>query len=368
MSVIDSVEAIPLAAKFRETFRFGTIDRTASPNVLLVLRDSDGAIGYGEACPVPAFTGETQRSIVELITDRVAPLVIGSSPESAAPLLEKVRRVLNGCPFTQAAVDTALLDLLGKRLGVSVSILLGGAFRDRIEVHGSVGWADPQEMARVAVEQAGTYRWLKLYAGRGELRDDLDRLSAVREAVGPQTRFLLDVNGLWSTGQTLRALPRLAELGVELLEQPVATGDPGGQREVTAAAGAIETVADESVFGPADAAAVAADRRARLVNLGMSKLGGPTRAAQTATVATAAGLGVLVGSVIELGIATAAGLQLAATRPALPYPSYLMGPLKYVDQITSPVIEIVDGHVAVPTGPGLGVEIDHDAVRALDAR
>jgi L-alanine-DL-glutamate epimerase-like enolase superfamily enzyme len=308
-ATITSIDAIPLAARLRETFRFGTTDRTTSPNVIVAIRDCDGATGYGEACPVPAFTGETQRSIVELVETRVMPVLVGARADHAGPVLARLRRTLFGCPFTQAAADTALLDLLGKRLGVSLSVLLGGACRDAVEVHGSVGWADPGDMARTALDQASTYRWLKL-----------------------------------------------------------AAKDAAGQREVTAAAGAIKVVADESVFGPEGAASVAADRRARVVNLGLSKLGGPTRAARTATVAAAHSMAALVGSVIELGVATAVGLHLAASLPALPYPSYLMGPLKYAEQITSPVIEIVDGHIAVPSGPGLGVEIDTDALRALDAR
>jgi L-alanine-DL-glutamate epimerase-like enolase superfamily enzyme len=88
-----------------------------------------------------------------------------------------------------AAVDTALLDLMGRILGVPVHTLLGGAFRDRTEVHGSVGWDEnPAKVAEAALEQAQTYRWLKLYAGRGEIDADLDRLQAVRDAIGPDIK------------------------------------------------------------------------------------------------------------------------------------------------------------------------------------
>jgi muconate cycloisomerase len=125
--------------------------------------------------------------------------------------------------------------------------------------------------------------------------------------------------------------------------------------------------ADESVRTVGDAATVARDGSATVVNVGLSKLGGPTAALQTAHVAAAHGLGVMVGSVIELGIANAMGLHLAACLPELAYPSYLMGPLKYRDQLAEPVV-VVDGHVAVPQGPGLGIEVDVEAVRRLDAR
>ncbi len=117
-----------------------------------------------------------------------------------------------------------------------------------------------------------------------------------------------------------------------------------------------------------DAAAVVRAGTATVVNVGLSKLGGPTAALDAARIAAASGEGVMVGSVIELGVATAMGLHLAAALPRLAYPSYLMGPLKYRDAITVEPVEVVDAHVAVPTGPGLGVTVDEEALRRLDAR
>jgi L-alanine-DL-glutamate epimerase-like enolase superfamily enzyme len=365
---ITSVEAIPLAATFARTFRFGTTDRTTSPNVVVAIRTDDDLVGYGEACPVQAFTSETQASIVELVETRVAPTIVGRDAAQRLPLLADLARVVRFAPFTVAAVDTALLDVLGRRAGVPVSTLLGGAFRDRVEVHGSVTWdEDPARVAESALEQAATYRWLKLYAGRGDVDADLDRLQAVRDAVGPGARLLVDVNGMWSPSDLVRALARVPEIGLELLEQPLPVGAEPFLRQLVATL-RVDVAADESVRTVADAAAVARERSATVLNVGLSKLGGPTTALQAAHVAAAAGLGVMVGSVIELGIATAMGLHLAAALPRLAYPSYLMGPLKYREQVTSPPLEVVDAHVAVPQGPGLGVEVDAEALRRLDAR
>lgn len=365
---IRSVEAIPLAASFRQVFRFGTTDRTTSPNVIIRITTTDGVVGHGEACPVPAFTSETQSSIVELVETRVAPTLVGHDASQRLPRLADLHRVLRFAPFTTAAVDTALLDLVGRATGVPVSTLLGGSFRDRVEVHGSVTWDDdPARVAEVALEQSGTYRWLKLYAGRGEIDRDLDRLQAVRDAVGPDARLLVDVNGMWTTSDLARALARNAEIGLELVEQPLPLGAEPALRDLVARL-AIDVCADESVRTVADAATVVRERTATVVNVGISKLGGPTAAHQAAQLAAAAGVGVMVGSVIEMGVATAMGLHLAAALPRLAYPSYLMGPLKYRDSITTQQIEVVDAHVHVPDGPGLGIEIDADALRHLDAR
>jgi muconate cycloisomerase len=365
---IQAVTAIPLAVSFRETFRFGTTDRATSPNVVVAIRTDDGCVGHGEACPVPAFTSETQASVVELVETRVAPVLVGRNPLDRRPLLAEIARVLRSAPFTTAAVDTALLDLAGRALDVPVHALLGGSHRDTVAVHGSVGWAeDPVEMVRTALSQAGSYRSLKLYAGRGELSADLARLAAVREAVGEDVGLFVDVNGMWSPSDLVEAVPRLADIGIRLLEQPLPVVAAAFSGELVAT-GRVDVIADEAVRTVGDAAQVAASRSATVLNVGHSKLGGPTNALQAAEVGLAHGLGVMVGSVIELGIANAMGLHLAAALPQLAHPCYLMGPLKYREQITAEQVAIVDSAVAVPTGAGLGVTVDEDQLRSLDAR
>jgi muconate cycloisomerase len=365
---IRDIEAIPLRIGFRETFRFGTTDRKQSPNVVLRITTSDGVVGYGEACPVPAFTGETQESIVALVEQRVKPLLVGEDPLRHRPLIRKLERVLFGCPFTLTAVDIALWDLAGKLLGLPISTLLGGRFREQIEMHGSVGWDEPEAMVEVALAQRALgYGALKLYAGRGTVRADLTRIGAVRDAVGPEVGLLLDINGQWSVSQCLEALPTLADLGVVLIEQPIAASDELGQAEVVRAS-RVDICADESVYTPADVARVGRQRSARVINLGLSKLGGLLRAGECETVARSVGLGITIGSVLELGIASTAGLHLAAAVQTLTYPTYLIGPLKYEHQITAPAMRVEDGDVAVPSGPGLGVEVDTELLAALDLR
>jgi muconate cycloisomerase len=365
---ITNVEALPLAASFQKTFRFGTTDRLTSPNVVISIRTDDELVGYGEACPVQAFTSETQASIVELVESRVAPTLVGRDPAQRLPLLADLTRVLRFAPFTVAGVDTALLDLLGKRAGVPISTLLGGAFRERVEVHGSVGWdEDAARMVETALEQRQTYRWLKLYAGRGEISSDLERLQAVRDAVGPDTRLIVDINGMWTPGDLIHAVDRVRDIGLELLEQPLPPGAEPFQRDLVARL-AIDVAADESVRTVVDAATVVRECTATVLNVGVSKLGGPTAALQAAQLAAANGVGVMVGSVIEMGIANAMGLHLAAALPRLAYPSYLMGPLKYRNRITAEELVVTDAHVAVPQGPGLGITVDEEALRHLDAR
>jgi L-alanine-DL-glutamate epimerase-like enolase superfamily enzyme len=369
---IISVEAIPLDARLRAPFRFGRVERTTSSNVLVKITSDDGAVGWGEACPVPQLTSETRESIAGAVSGRVTQTLLGREPTSWRPLMDEAAGQLHGYPATRAAIETALMDLVGRALGVSVAELLGGRYREDVEVHGSVGWEeDPSAMAETAVRQADRYRMLKLYVGRADLRSDLGRLEAVRKAVGDDHPFLLDINGLWTSAQAIAAGPALAATGVTILEQPVQPGDVEGAVEVTRVLGerhAIQVAADEAVLGPQDALRVARDRTAHMVNVGMTKLGGPAAAHGVATVAAACELTVLLGSVVELGVATAAGLQLAAALPRLPAPAYLGGPAKYVRQVTTALVADDRGFMRIPAGPGLGIEVDEEGVRELDLR
>jgi L-alanine-DL-glutamate epimerase-like enolase superfamily enzyme len=369
---IARVEAVPLDARLKTPFRFGNVVRTTSANVLVRITGEDGLVGYGEACPVPQLTAETQESVVALVEQRVAPELVGEDALRWRPLLDRVARRLFQASFTLAAVDMALLDLAGKMLGVPVHVLLGGRRRETIEVHGSVGWdADPERVADTAERQAPEFRWLKLYAGTGTLEEDLARIAAVRRRVGAGHPFLLDVNGLWSPLQAIAAAPVLRELGVAAVEQPVVAADDAGQARVAAVYAeqhGIGVIADERVRSAADVATVAATAAAQCVNVGVSKLGGIVAALDAATTARSCLLATAVGSVVELGVATAAGVQLAAVLPDVAYPSYLIGSRKYVRQITSPPLEVVDGRLAIASGPGLGVEVDEEAVAAMDVR
>ena len=369
---IARVEAVPLEARLKTPFRFGNVVRTTSANVLVRVVGEEGLVGYGEACPVPQLTAETQESVVALVEQRVAPELVGDDARHWRPLLGRIAKRCFQASFTQAAVDMALLDLAGKSLGVPVHQLLGGKHRDTIEVHGSVGWdADPERVADTAERQAPEFRWLKLYAGTGTLEEDLQRIAAARRRVGGDHPFLLDVNGLWSPLQAIAAGPVLRELGVAVVEQPVAAADEDGQARVAgvyAEHHRIGVIADERVRSPSDVHRVAVTGAAQCVNIGVSKMGGIVAAFDAAATARAAHLRASVGSVVELGVATAAGLQLAAALPEVSYPSYLIGSCKYERQITWPALEIVDSRLAIGTAPGLGVEVDEEAVAAMDLR
>lgn len=206
---IRAVEAIPLDARLAAPFKFGHVVRTTSANVLVRVATDDG------------------------VTDRVEPVLTGADPFQWRRLLHDLEPRLFAHPFTTAAVSTALLDVVGRALDVPVSTLLGGRFRDIVEIHGSVGWDEkPGVVAATALAQAENARTLKLHAGRGTLEGNLARIAAARNAAHP---FILDVNGLWSPFDAVLAAARLRDAGVVLGRATrAARGSPGhGRRHQT---------------------------------------------------------------------------------------------------------------------------------------
>lgn len=369
---IASIEAIPLHATLSKPFKFGHVIRLVSANVVIKITGEDGAVGWGEACPVPQLTGETQQSIVDIVDNRLAPLLVGVEPLSWRSIMTRLESSLVGYTFTRAAIETALLDLVGRSIGAPIWQVLGGRFREEIELHGSVGWdSDTQTVVDEVRRQAAEFRTIKLYVGPGDLDADLRTVAAVRGAVPDEIDFIVDVNGLWSRSDAVKAASRLAEAGVSLLEQPLPPADLEGAQLITKLYRddlGIDIAMDEGLRTARHAARAGAEHSASIATIAMLKLGGPATALHVAITAAEYGLGVMVGSVVELGIATAAGVHLAACIERLDYPGYLMGPRKYSHQVTAEKNQVIDGRFIVPTGVGLGVEIDEEMITSMDLR
>ena len=366
---IESVQPIPVAVPYKKAYGGSYYRRAQASFVLVRVRTDDGIEGWGEAGTLGTW-GETQGLAMHLIGDVLGPTLIGMDPLNIEAALAAMDRYVRGYPFTKAAVEMALWDVAGRHLGVPVYQLLGGKCRDRIHVHGGVGLAEMDQMVSDAVElaQAG-FTAIKVKVGI-DIDKDVELVRRVREGIGPDRLLMVDANQGYRYKDALASLREMEAYGPLAAEQPIGADDIDGMAALTRQLSAT-IVADEGVCSPADALRHAAARAADLFHVYALKPGGLYNARKCIQIAEAADIPCLIGGMIDLGIGSAAELHLSAAlanvRPDV-VPCGIFGPWFLVDDVITQRFTMHDGAIAVPDGPGLGVEVDMDKVRHYEKR
>jgi muconate cycloisomerase len=341
--------------------------------VLVRITDDAGRTGLGEASVTSIWSGETQTGTIALIQEELAPLVVDADPFDTAWIMRRLERAVFGNSFAKGAIEMALLDLQGQVLGVPVYQLLGGRDRSAAGERGIrlkfVVGAEPPD---VAAERAGKmtargWRTIKVKVARHEHpRIDVERLRAVRSAVGPEVMLTVDANGGYTVEQAVWAAARFEALEVALFEQPTRRGDHGAMAEVRRRCG-IPIMADESVFTPQDALEVIRHGAADVLSLYPGKQGGIRGTQQIAQFAEAAGIPCTIGSNLEREVATAAMVHVTVATPNLlceRFPGDLIGPLYFEAPLSSQPLRYAADRLFVPEGPGLGVRVEAGAYQA----
>lgn len=335
-----------------------------SPFLLVKVHTSEGICGLGEVSATPRWSGEDQVTAAHFIESIFAPLLVGQDPSEVETLSARTRAALFGNTFTKAAIEMALWDIAGKAAGVPVCRLLGGPVRARIPIKWSISGVDPvraSEIAAWALEKG--FRTMKVKVGI-DAEQDIARVRAVRDVVGAEVRLGVDANGAWDVPTAIRMIRALGEFEIYFAEQPVAPGDPERMAEVRRSVD-IPVLADESVCSVDDAAMLIRASAASAFSIYVGKSAGIGPARTIAATAAAAGIPCTVGSNLELGVATAAMIHLAAATHGIDaeqFPCDIIGPLFYTEEILREPLRIADGHADLPQGIGLGVELDDDAV------
>jgi muconate cycloisomerase len=202
------------------------------------------------------------------------------------------------------------------------------------------------------------WRAIKVKVGRhAHPQTDVDRLRAVREAIGPDVWLSVDANGGYTVEQAVWVAPRLEKLNVALFEQPTRRGDHVAMAEVRQRSG-IPIMADESVFTPQDALEVIRHRAADVLSLYPGKHGGIRMTQHIATLAEAAGVPCTIGSNLEREVATAAMAHVTACTPNIQcerFPGDLIGPVYYERALTTRPLRYEADRLWVPEAPGLGI-------------
>lgn len=375
---IRSVEAIPVFAPFSRLYpgsavpdwllspaaSHRTLQRKGQYSTLIRIRTDDGREGIGECygLPAPKVTAQIVRDILE-------PLLQGQDANEIDRLWSTMFSSMSGGGqirgyFLEAmsGIDIALWDLKGRAYGVPVHSLLGGPHRTRVDVYASpVPMLDsPAQSADYALDFiAQGFDAVKLKLGRGRATD-IAHATAVRTAIGDDRELLVDLNCAYTADRAIDVVRRLVDLDITWIEEPVAVDDIAGFRRIRESA-PVTLVNGETLFTRWDLREYLTAGAVDVVMPNVARAGGLTESRKLAALCETFHVDIAphgVGSAIGL----AAALQLSASIPNFRIYEYNRLPNPLRDELTIEPFDFDSGTLAVPTGPGLGIELDWDRV------
>jgi muconate cycloisomerase len=332
--------------------------------VVLRLHTDSGLEGLGEATTIGglSYGEESPESIKSALDTYISPVITGHDPRNVNAVMAEIERHVVGNRLAKSALETALLDISGKALGVPVHQLLGGRQTDAMEciwglASGDTG-KDIDEAERVLSQKL--HRGFKIKVGSRAVESDIEHVSRIAKAIAGRGTLRIDANQAWDELTATRAIAALEGVGVSLIEQPLPKTNLEGMARI-ATRFDVAIMADEAVATPQDAFVFGKHHAADVVALKIAKAGGLFPARTIAAIAHAAGLALYGGTMLEGTIGTVASLHAFASLPqAFPFGTELFGPLLLKDDIVQQRPTYNNFSIAVTDAPGLGVDIDED--------
>jgi muconate cycloisomerase len=361
--LIESIEAILVDLPTIRVHKLAMTSMSRQTLVIVRLRSSDGLTGLGEATTIGGLAyGEQSPEGIKLAIDTyITPLLVGQPSVSVNATMQRVAATVQGNSFAKSAIETALLDVQGQRLGVPVHALLGGAVRNSLPVLWTLASGDAArdvDEAHALIE-ARRHRVFKLKIGSRALADDLAHVQAIRRGLGDEVMLTVDVNQAWDEPTAVRGIAALEAMGVSLIEQPISRRNRRGLARLSTRFD-VAIMADEAVHDATDAFELAAEAAADVYALKISQAGGLLPTLRAAAVADAAGIGLYGGTLLEGSVGSIAAAHVFAACPQLAWGTELFGPLLLKDDIVVERPTYRDFELQLPQAPGLGLQIDPD--------
>ncbi len=371
---IEKVETYTVGQKLKAPFSYSQWKFAERSICLVKIVCEDGTYGWGEAYG-PA-------GVVEAGIRFLEPLVVNRNPLWEERIwrglyersLDFARRGVLVAAIS--AIDIAIWDLKGKLLGQPVSTLLGGRARDRVRVYATgLYWTEGKELSRRLAEEALLYKKqgftaVKMKVGLG-IEPDMRNLRAVREALGPGVGLMMDANHAFSRSEAAALARRATPYDIGWFEEPVSPEDYGGYRELRRRT-EIPIAGGECEYLCSGFRALVEPPCVDIAQPDICAAGGLTEVKRIVSLANTFGVNVTPHS-WGTGIAFAAGLHLVSTLEWIPGRLNPHEPLLEMDrsenplrdELTVPRFEVNNGHVDVPTVPGLGVDVDAERLEAF---
>ena len=353
--------SVPLVKPYQLSKKYGVLEK--SEIVVVKMTADDGTVGFGETDPMPLFTEESAETVKTVLRNHLGKAILGENPLNIQAIHGLMDGAIKGNLLAKATIDIACYDLLGKHTDLPVHCLLGGQLRDQVPIMWAIGNDEPTDSAAESIDIKNQgYASIMIKVGSADLRQDLARVQAVREIVGNDFPLIVDANQAWTVDDAIRFSRMIEPYDIFLFEQPVASWDFEGLKKVKQNT-RIPISADESLFSIHDASRLISMEAVDVFSIKVVKHGGIFNARAIMDLARANGIPCLMNSMIEEGITLAASLQLGAYAQNLwGHGNAYFSPLRLKDDITDFSLSIRNGTVFVPTGAGLGINVNEEMI------
>jgi len=327
-------------------------------NVLVKIFTDDGFVGWGEGSPFPMIVGETQESDLALAKD-FSKLLLSKNALDISGCMKLLNDFVPNNPTVKSAFDMALYDIAAQHAGLPLYKFLGGKKKMLLTDHTvSIGSADEMSVAAVKLKERGV-SILKLKVGSAKKPvEDIDRVKAVRNAIGKETPLRLDANQGWSVNDAVEILNALESDNIQFCEQPVRHYDYDGLQKVSGSV-SIPVMADESCFYSYQAKYIADKKICPHINIKLAKSGGMLEAIAIAEITKSSGITCMLGGMIESRLALTANAHFACAYDHIIYYDLDYCFNHHIDPVVEGVQVKKECEIHLPDSPGIGATVDN---------
>ena len=351
---IVKAEAIPIELQLKEPFVIANETVERADNVFIRLETDTGIVGWG--CSTPdTITSEDSNTVLKNF-EVAKRLIKGADPTRINLLNAILEENLGGNPSLKAGINSAFYDIIGKKAGMPLYILLGG-YRNRIETSVTIGINSTDSMVEKARQIVSKgFRCIKIKCGIN-VNNDLENIIAIRDAVGSKVKLRLDANEGYSVEDAISLIKNLVKsnVDIEMLEQPTKASFLYSLKDVAVQC-PVPIMADETALTLRDSIKLVKLEIADMINIKLMKIGGITNAIKANTVAELADVPVMVGCMNESMGAMSAGVHFACAFKNVQYAD-LDSALDFEHDVVTGGARYEDGYVIPSNDPGLGVTV-----------
>lgn len=368
---IETIEIFPVIYPTVMRFKFFEgPSGTGRPSVLIKITADDGTVGWGESVPVPRWSYETLEGAVTTIERYLKPVLLGMNPFDLKGIHEAMNREVansfsTGAPITKSGIDMALHDLIGKASGLNIAEFWGRTPAKELVLSWTLNpktLDDLEPLIQTGKERGFEHFNVKVAP---DPKFDIEMCHIVKRLV-PEGFLWADANGGYDLATALAVAPKLADIGVPVLEQPLPSNRLTGYQELKKQ-GALPIIMDEGVVSPSDLMEFIQLGCCDGVAMKPARCGGLVSAEQQVRILEDAGLMFLGSGLTDPDVSLAASLILYGAY-GLKFPAALNGPQFLGTSVIKEPFVPAGGKVPIPQGPGLGIEVDEEKLAALVAK